>query len=401
MSITFVGSISPASTTMRDGCTDEINNRIDIVESSGPSFRQFSMTSPFTQFGSNVTCLTAPAAVCLLNSASAVIRSSSVTTTDYIELATNYRTNASSVGGAIPVAGKGQQCAADMAQAVAFFASSTSNAITKVTATAVTSNTVPSMSNDTVTCVILKGPDRWLLGTAFGAIYEINSSVSVLDSYHTNMLPQIGMARSASPAACVVKYMSFSDNLLTVTTGDGSMIIMDWSTKTIMYQNQVSIGQNHGLAISHSASGVFVAGHTISTNDNKLIYETDGTVIPGQVNDILYTDNSGTFPALGINITTATAWAIQNGTEKIRIFTLAPRTSSTQTFTIQSPSGTNVLARLLLIDDTGGQGTDKIVLDTIMQSPGTYRIPSGKSLIAIAKYGEGSTAKWEAHRIST
>lgn len=403
MSLTFDGNISPTSTIMRDGCTDETNNRVCIVDSSSTTFRAYSLNSPFTQFGSNTTCLTNPAAICLINTASAVIRSNSVTTTDFVELSTNYRTNTGvSVGGAVPATSKGQQCAGDTSLQVAFFASATNQVITRVSipANSIQSITIPNMSASNVTCVILKSSGRWLIGTSDGEIYEIDAAVNVIDSWHSNLMPSLGMQRSnLSIPASSIQFMSYDNNILTFSDTDGNLFIMDWSTKAMLYQSHTALGNDKGYCLSNGASGVTLISMDYANNTIKPISELDITVLPGTLRDTLFTDSAAPVCSMGINTTNGKCWAIQNTTEKIRVFTVTPRSTVTPTFTIQV--NTDVKAELLLLDDTNGQGTLQVILDTEVQSPGTYRLPSGKNLIACVKYGEGSTALWELHRIAT
>lgn len=403
MSITFDGNISPTSTIMRDGCTDEVNNRVCIVDSSSTTFRAYSLNSPFTQFGSNTTCLSNPAAICLINSASAVIRSNSVTTTDFIELSTNYRTNTGvSVGGAVPATSKGQQCASDPSLQVAFFATSTNQAITRVSipANSIQSITIPNMGSSNVTCVILKGSNRWLIGTSDGEIYEIDSAVNIIDSWHSNLAPSLGMQRSnLTVPASQIQFMSYDNNILTFSDTDGNLFVMDWSTKTVLRQRHTALGNDKGYCLSNSASGVCLISMDYAQNTIKPISEMDITVLPGQLRDTLFTDSAAPVPAMGINTTNGKCWAIQNTTERIRVFTVTPR-DTTVSSTITLEAGYDK-ARMLLLDDTGGQGTVKVILDTVILPNSQYRIPTGKSLIACMKHGDGATAKWKLNRIAT
>ena len=79
---------------------------------------------------------------------------------------------------------------------------------------------------------------------------------------------------------------------------------------------------------------------------------------------------------------------------------MAPRASTTRTFTVQN-NGINQVARLVLLDDTGGQGTDTVLLDTKMQSPATYTVPTGKTIIEIVRIGEGTNSLWDVSTYST
>lgn len=404
MSITFDGNISPTSSIMRDGCTDETNNRVCVVDSSSTTFRAYSLDSPFTQFGSNTTCLSSPAAICLINSASAVIRSSSVTTTDFIELSSNYRTNTGvSVGSAVPAISKGQQAAGDTSAQVAFFAATTAQTIVRVSvpANSIQAITIPSMGSSNVTCVILKSANRWLIGTNKGEIYEIDGAVNVIDSWHSNMTPSLGFTRgNLTIPGSTIQFMSYDNNLLCFTDTDGNVFRMDWSTKTMIGQEHIALGNDKGMTLSHSASGICLMSMDYANNTIKPIYEYDITILPGTVRDTLFTDSAAPVPAMGINTTNGKAWAIQNTTEKIRVFTVTPRDSMVQPQPFSLEAGYSG-ARVLLLDDTAGQGTIKIILDTNILPSSSYRIPTAKSLIACMKYGDGATAKWKLNRIAT
>ena len=60
MSLTYNGTITPASVTLADAVVDTTNNQLYFVESTGPSMRKYNMSS-LAQVGSNITCLASPA----------------------------------------------------------------------------------------------------------------------------------------------------------------------------------------------------------------------------------------------------------------------------------------------------------------------------------------------------
>src|SRR5581483_3726792 len=98
MTLAYVGASSVStSNTVVDGVTDEGNQRVCIIETTTPSFRMYNLSNQ-AQFLSNITCLSSPIGVALVNTVSAVIISSSVTTVDFIELSSGFRFNGS--GGA-------------------------------------------------------------------------------------------------------------------------------------------------------------------------------------------------------------------------------------------------------------------------------------------------------------
>lgn len=403
MSITHSGNVTLTSATVRDGCTDETNNRVCLVESSSNTFRQYDLSSPFNQFGSNLTVLSTPAAVCLINASSAVIASSAVSTVDFVELASNTRTNVSG-GATVGIStAKGQLGAGDTSNGIAFFCNSNSRKLTKIVAStyAITQPDVAFTANSTATAIIFKGSGRFLVGTSNGHIYEIDTTPVIKDAFVFGLDPNV-ITGTQSFTSTSIRYLSYDNNILTFSTVDGTLVIMDWSTKTVLHKSQP--GKDNGISLCQAASGIALASRNWTTGANNLIYELDFTIEAPRCDTnggIYFTDSTGAIPAMGVNTSNATGWALQSTTNKIRIFSVAPRASTTTTFTVQYPSGTNVKARILCLDDTSGVGTVKRTLDTYMQSPGTYRVPTGKSIVWFPIFGDGTNARSQIKRIST
>lgn len=404
MSITYNTSTTPPTANLTDGCTDETNNLVVVCETTEPSVRKYDLTSG-VQSGVDMVTLASPAAICMMG-ASAIVASTTVSTVDFIEVTTGRRQNVSG-GSTVTYTAKGQQSAADASLKIAFIASSTSRTITKVDGTAFTATqvTFPIGANFDVRTVILKSAGRWLCGTEDGKVIEIDSTPNVIDSLVLDSGPRTGasVGQSSAYKGMEVKYMSFSDNILLVATNDMSLSAYDWSTKTLIWQIMAGRDSSNSgnFCLSNGASGVCVIGKGFSLQDGtQSIAEFDMTCQTGIVRDQpLYLDTVDPVIASGINTTNGKAWCLQNNAQRIRFFSVTPRSTTTRTVTVQV-SGLDVNARLIIIDDTN-QLAPMIILDTYMKSPGNYRVPTGKNIIEIVEYGDGATATADVSTYTT
>lgn len=408
MSITYTNTITPASVSIKDACIDSSNNQIYIVESTTPSLRKYDL-STMAQVGSNYTCLASPGAVCLINSASAVVQSFSGSTIDFIEVATGFRSNVAG-GASCPVTTKSQQIAADTALGIAWGCSSTAQKMVKVVASTftVTNPTLNFLSTFTANSVIYKSSGRWLVGGSYGLVYEIDGSGNIADSMTINETPNSGVwgstgswiGTSTSPK---VLQMSYDNNMLLLGTDD-QIFLYDWSTKTKLYQNRV-IWNNSGAnttTMCASFNGETLLGCAPNAAGlNGTVKELDFTVNAVQNQDTLFIDNAATIFWTGFNSGNTTAAAIDATNSKIRVFSVSQRATTTRTFTVQASSVDLKNVRLILIDDTGGIGATKPMLDTIMNSPAVYRVPTGKTIKEIVKYQTGISALWDYSEYST
>lgn len=401
MSLTYVSSITPASATLRDGCTDETNNEVIIVESSTPTLRRYNLSTGL-QVGSSWGTSSAPSCVSLVAPSIAAIGYSGTSFIDFMNVTTGFRL--SGAAGTTTSTVKGQLMAADLSAQVGFMSSSTARQYFKFdygAGGAVTSFTNSYINQSSaVNCVILKSSGRWLMGTTFGQIFEVDTTGAIIDIMDAGNSPNAGLLSVSTNTSNPIMYMSYSDNLLLVTYSNGARTLIDWSTKTVLQQlpGGASTG---GVVLCAAASGITVAGRNITSagTANNPLYEMDFTVQPVRSANPLFTDSTSAIIASGINTSTGRGWALQS-TPRIRIFDIAPRASTTQAVSFQ-PFGSHVKCALRFIDDTGGAGNEVLLLDTVMQSPGTYRLPTGKSIIATVTYGEGATAVYNASRITT
>lgn len=388
--ITDVGTISLSSVTSRDAVFDSNTGYIIYVESTGNTLRKYDPSTQ-SQVGGNITTLSTPAAVCMINSSSAAVFSSGVTTVDIIEISSGYRTNLSG-GTALSSTVKSQQCAGDTSTATAISISATARKVVKVNNGAVTSLTIQSDSSAIMNCCILKSSGRWLIGGQFGKIYEIDASGNIVDQLDIGLLDNAGQLGpvSGSLLSTTVEYMSYDNNLLLVST-DGAVILLDWSTKTVLHRSN-SNNNTLGNCLCAASSGITLSSRPNTSSLNNTVWAWDFTNEPIKMNensDMYFLAATTATVAVGINPNNNYGFNVQGNTQ-INVFTVAPRYSTTRTVTVPNTAK----FRLIWIDDTVGNGNTKILLDTFGQSPATYRIPTGKTIKEIVKVGTGTNATW-------
>lgn len=399
MSLVFNTSTTITS-AVRDGCVSEATNEA-IVVTAAPDLRKFDMSTG-SQNGGNITVLTSPGAVCLLTSASAFVMSTSSSTVDLVEIASGYRQNYASPGTAVvPAPLKGQQCAGDIANGIAFGCSNTTGQLVKfVASTFLPSTTSPLwLAGQKAMTIIFKGSGNFIIGTNTGNIIEFDSAPNIVKQYHINESPNSSL--NSSIISPIVSGLSYDNNMLAVSTVQGFLYCFDHSTGEMLYKQK--IGQStsttiNGTALCAAASGVTLYGYQYTCGVANTIAEADFTVNAITIRDILYSDITTQMVAFGINSTNNNAFAIQEAAanRKVWFFTITPRDTTTRAFTCQYPSGTNVKADLVLFSET----TNQVILDTYAASPGTYRVPTGHTIKEIRVYGEGTSAVIESNRYS-
>jgi hypothetical protein len=348
----------------------------------------------------------------MLNSASAVVVSNQ-NSVDFINMSNMYRQTVAG-GAACYVGGTGtsdkqQLVAADLSAGVALAngANSVASTLVKITASpqAVSTFTIPVVgAGDNITAIILKSPGRWIVGTFYGNLFEIDSSGKVYDETSLSLISPEGGARQSSQLYInTVHNMSYDNNLLLVSTPTG-IFLLDWGTKTII-QSKAGIGATstaNAFQICQGASGVTLAGDMASLGSSQsFIREVDYTIKPLTVSGVAV--SNGTPGAVVCVSPVSGIGAFISTNREGRAVTITPRDSTTRTIWVQSASsgGTDQKARLTIIDDTAGVNNSFVILDTYMQSPATYRVPTGKTLMEIIKVGNGSTATWDVSRYNT
>jgi hypothetical protein len=403
MSIVFGGTITP-SATVEDMIFNPANNQLMIIDSANNlRFYNTATQTLLTTYGTQ----TNPQGLTIINNASAICGSSSLTTINFIELSSGFTSTVS--GGLVTnFTQKIQQMAADPNSGVAFQTSSTVNTLVRIsTSFAVTQIKIgEDFSNGNWSSVIFKSPGRFLIGSTQGTILEIDLAGNVQDSFRLSfqspMSTSSGIYNQQTPGdPPTANYLSYDNNLLQVITNQ-ALFTIDWTTKTIIKTVPVNTSTStSGLPdlICQGSSGETLFSRNY-TSSNRVVQEIDYTVSPTNTHGELYTNNTGVISLLTMSQTTGQAVAYQPAIPAIYCFTVTPRATTTRTVTV-NPGGINQKARLILIDDTGGVGNSFVFLDTNMQSPATYRVPTGKTIKEIVKVGSGTGATWDMSSYST
>lgn len=398
MPLNYINGATLSSSTLSNGYTDETNNRALLVETSTPSFRIYDLNT-VSQIGSNLTVLSSPSAVCMINTASAVVVSSSSSTIDYIEVATNYRTNRS---GAVTVPNTSKQnLAVDTSSSIAMAVTGTAKQLFKIDgSTFSTISNIEIVGSSTFTAITLKSTGRWLVGTSIGEIVEVDSSGKVWDrmviSLPTNASRE---PDSGSLLDSTVYGLSFDNNMLIVSTGHGMSLLYDWTTKTLLnYTDTHTIAPTVAYIFSNSASGI-VCGASLSASNNAPIVAYDISSGSIDTDGYIFTGTSGTVNAIGINRLNNRGWYIQS-TNLFRVFSLTPNKTKVQrTFTSQY-LGQDVQVELMLLN-YGASSIETPILHTSMQSPASYLVESGKTVLEVVKYGEGTNAQFAFNKYTS
>lgn len=394
MSITFTGSITPAPTiTFKDACTNEAANTVVMIESNNNSLRQYNLTT-FAQVGVNLSITPTPIAVTMISAGSAVVANSG-STADLIELASGYQQNFTGGGAISSFTVRPQNAAGDITNKIAFVcATNTSRILSKFDGNnfTFTQVTLAFQQNEIPNCIIFKETGRFLVGTSAGRVYEIDTAGNIIDKADLFFDNFLFLNSSMLPS---IVQLAYSDGFLTVSYSQGIVSFIDWTTKTLLDSKHQ--GTQLGWCFSNSASGEFIAGRNYTTTQNNVIYEMDTSITGLIATDHLFTDNTGLVLACGINTTNNIGWSLQVGANKIRVFNVVPTSRVIRTVTTPG----NQQARVIIIDETGGQGNLKRVVDTQTTSPRNFRLETGKNYIELIKINDGTNATWDASRYST
>jgi len=406
MSISNIQSVVITGALLRSGCVNEFNNTLLIIDSNNGLIRQFDMSTlsrvePYCPLSN-----TQPIAMALLSPASAMVGFSGSNALDIVELSGGYRfstTLAQTMPSQSNTVSKGQQMAADPINKIGI-AVTTTTTISIINGNNFTSYSPTNLSFRSGTqpsCVILKETGKFLIGTSQGEIYEIDLFGNPVRRMILTNPNTSGTQNTAMNPRIVT--MAYDNNMLIVTTETGLIYTIDWSTGTELRINS-STSSAQGFLLSNSASGVCLGAVGAVTTVNKLVAELDFTVGNTSIGLAPALLNSGAqIIDLGIHTQTGRAWVIQQTTTSpvgitpiiatVFFMDLNVRPTAIRTITAPAP-----FARVTIIDLT----TDATYLDTYMSSPGSYRIPTGKSsLLEYIKIGDGATALWDLSRYST
>jgi len=393
------------SPTFYTGCTSEGTNQALVVGYNG-YVHQYSLTT-FVETSSSAT-LSNPSGIAMITPACAVIISSSVAQIDFYQLSTGY---IQAITGTAGTSAKNQVIAGDVTTGTVMYVTNTARTLVTVSSSFTTSSLTLRTGNTAYCapiCVINKSSGRWLVGTDIGQIYEIDNVGNIYNTIEVNADNTQGLYASESGSALIqyaVSNLAYDNNMLLVGMGDGTTYVYEYTTGTKVYQSQFKgTSQNNGILFSVAASGEVAAivGGTSWSNPGIPLFELDFTVKPLKVRDAIYTGSAIANPQdIGVNRNTGIGWftgPTSGSVATIYFFSITGvRATSLQTFTVPG----NPICRLWLLDNTSGSTVGRPLLDVSMQSPATYRVPSGKTIIAAVQVGDGESATYSGSQFNT
>lgn len=390
MTLTIKSSANGAGTPIST-CADTFNRMIS-VETGLPSLRVYNLTTMAQVLSS--TTLASPVGVTMIDSVSAVVHSSSVSTVDFIDTQAGNRSNISG-GSNNNSAFNGQTIAADTDLKVALAACSSVNQLVRIDGNTFTVTTflVKGNLNELLKVVIYKGPNRWLVGGTQGGIYEIDNVGNIKDywAYSLNFTKQF----NTTPLFEILN-LCIENNFLLVNTYQGSFL-MDWSTKTILSKLPLPVTSIYQAAIvCGGASSIAIVGSRSFSNQG-VVHALDFSS-PYYSATQAYLDTTSALTTVGLNAS-GYAWTTDNN-GRLRCFQVTPNNTVLRTVSA-TIGGVNYPARVTWVDDSNGASNSQVVNDTYMNSPGTYRIPAGLTLYECIQINDGTTAYFDVTKFNS
>ena len=401
MTLQYTGTLDIGSKTWYDGVYDEDTAEIIIVASD--TLRKYSLETG-SQVGSDLSLGSTGRCVALVG-ASAIVGRSTSSSWSLVELESLYESNFS-VSSA--VYGDGQASRAyDRVNKVALFSSSSTNNLTIYDGNSFTvTNKSPDIASNTRVCAVaFKESGRFLLACNGGAVYEVNSNGDILKSVFYDRSPGYAAGGAASIQTMIPNLIDYYDGFVYVYQSiPEDYIVIDWTTGTVVHRAN-KIGTDVRTT-TISASGIVLVGRedTQSVSSHSCVYEVNPynygwlSNRTDLNNDILYVSSPGGITAMGFDSASSIGWFLQETIDDLRTFTVSATSGLTET-THSSPNNEDF--RLIIVDETNGQGSLEVVVDTYTTSPRTLHLPAGRDMIEIIKVGDGVNAQWDVSRYST
>lgn len=398
MTLAYSGTIDVGSSTL-----------VGAVESSGfvltistTTLKKWDLETG-TQSGSDLVMSGTARGICVVG-ASAVVSKSTSSNWSLVDIGTLYETNFS--GGSASITNNGaRSMASDRDSGVAFFGTTSSRNIGRFSGGSVTNISLDVGSNIVASSFLHKtGTTNFFMACTGGWIYEIDSSGNIVQERQISLDPSNYLHALASTPTLTVRSMAYIDGFLYIWGSIPQMLwVLDWTTGNLVH---MSSNLSTNMVVSDPASGMFLMGRdeTQQTNTASAIYEVSpyiygwGSVSPELDNSILYISSPGAYVSIGCNAASGIGWALQETIDDLRIFSVTASSSLVET-THSSPNNEDF--RLIVVDETGGQGNLKVIVDTYTTSPRTLHLPGGKDILEIIKIGEGVDAQWDVSRYST
>ena len=396
MTLTISGSTNGAGAPI--GTCADTTGRMISVETNLPSLRVYNLgSSSITQILSSTT-LAAPLGVTMIDTACAVVHSSSVSTVDFIDIVAGNRSNVAGGAAGNSSFANNQTIAGDPTLKIAIAVTSTSNQLVRINGNnfTVTTFLLQGLTNEVPRCVVLKNTNRWLVGCSFGTIFEIDNFGNIIDSWRYTV-DQGFTSTSTLDLTIQQLCIETGNNMLLVNTYQGAFL-MDWSSKTVL-SGPLHTMQNSAwntTIICGGASSISVIGSKSYSNQGSFQVLDFSTPYFSATQAML--DTTASLVTTGINAS-GYCWVTDNN-QRIRCAKVTPNNTILRTVST-TINGINYPARVFWINDSNGADNSQIVSDTYMNSPGTYRLPGGMTLYECVQINDGSTAYFDVTKFNS
>lgn len=387
MSLTYSLTIA-VGTTVKDAINNEATNQILVLTTGNVITYNISSGSTVS---TSQSLLSTPVSLCLLNSASALVVSSAVSTADVVELSSGFRQNYSGGGTGKD---KVQTVACITASSIAYGFHNTDGSLVKFNASTFTLSTVANnrfLSEDRAFTIISIPGDRLLIGTEDGVIHEVDANLTCYGSMSIPVLPSLrtgergGNAQTYTSQA--VMSMTYFEGIILCSTVPGLLHKIHWPTKTILEQYLISAsaGTLNPITLGENASGIVgIADGPGNTSASKQsLAELDFMESPINYRDFLYTTSGASFLKSGVK--DSKLWGLHNAASNVFVASVVPRTTTT---VVTTATGVGESGRILRIIDQGS--SSYVEYDSALSDdPETLLVSSGKNIIEVVLYGEG------------
>lgn len=405
MAISYVGSNNiSSSNTLRGMCIWEAGNVALVTDQSATLLRWYNLATTVMTASTTVTSF--PGGVAIINSASAVVVSYNSATVDFIELASNTRSAVS--GSNSGTSSLLHPIAADPSNSTAMYITGSTGVLGRIRGsnfTVTSVNVRSSSSNGEFRSIILKSPGRWLVGTTGGRILEVDFDGNVIGQMAVSLAPtpgtQYGIDSTTGALPLDIYGLTYDNNVIVAASSIGNIFTIDWTSKEVTGSFQINNRSSGSIALANTGSGDFVyALQAVSVSCSLL--QIDSTVRFPTTTGYMYGANAANNTISLMALNTQTGRGVYSYLFGPVVFfdVTSQRATTTRTFTV-NPGGVDQKCNLTLIEEVSGVATGRPILDTIMQSPATYRVPTGKTIIEIVKVGEGISSSQMINRYTT
>lgn len=363
------------------------------VTTTEPRVRGFSALTLNPVVSSTTSPGSSPSGIGIINSASAIIVSSAVNQYDFMNLFTGARGSITTNAVPTNLSANNQQVACLPASSLAVVTQVASGGFRLINGNTFSASlvTVPGMTNEAVTSVILRSPSStFLIGSTSGIVREVTTAGVVLQLANISSSPSIGEnLQKICGLAAFGRYV-------VAVTDRGMMYCLDWDaagTITDALMVGMNLGASPTISLSNSSSGVFILPSGATTTANETLTEIYINQGKFYISDIFIEESStATFGSWIDPQTNRVLRLLQSSTtQKGRLFELSSTMPVNVSTRIQYPLGVDVAGTILRIRDCGVGSAQVESINSIGASVANLAATDDQNYIEIALYTDLTT----------